>query len=103
MVARPCVSTRRGTSSGRSKNRALSARVRSVSSTTRVSESSGEPGSLNPTWPFEPMPSTCTPIRGPPDLLLVAPGLGLEVVGAPVGSVDVVGPQVGTPHQLARG
>ena len=34
-------------------------------------------------------------------LLLVAGRLGLEVVGAPVGTVDVVGPQVGTPHQLA--
>ena len=30
------------------------------SSTTRVVESSGEPGSLNARWPLEPMPAICT-------------------------------------------
>ena len=48
MVPIPCVMQCIGTSSGESKNRALSARVGSVSVFTRVSEASDEPGSLKP-------------------------------------------------------
>ena len=61
MVAMPWVIARAGTGRPAEKKRALSARVRSLSATTRVMLSNGEPGSLKAMWPLDPMPSSCSP------------------------------------------
>ena len=85
IVPSPCVRQCRGTSSGESKNRALSARVCSVRVLTRVRDASDEPGSLKPMWPVRPMPSTCrsTPPAAAMSLLVALPGaLGRSAVVA---------------------
>jgi len=51
-----------GTARPVGKKRALSARVCSLSSTTLVALSSGDPGSLKAMWPLDPTPSNCSPI-----------------------------------------
>ena len=41
------------------KKRALSSRVRALRVLMRVRDANEEVGSLNPMWPFAPMPSSC--------------------------------------------
>jgi len=50
------------------KSAAFAARVDSVSSTTRVRELHGVPGSLKAMWPLEPNPRNVSPNPPPPPM-----------------------------------
>ena len=56
IVATPIVIASRGTLSSPKKSADASLRVTMSNVTSRVRESGGEPGSLNPMWPLLPMP-----------------------------------------------
>jgi hypothetical protein len=59
MVARPWVMQCVGTSAGKAKNRALSARVRGARVLIRVRDPNDDVGSLKPMCPLPPIPRIC--------------------------------------------